>query len=85
MHYTLNYTDKQNTVLLLVNLIIIDVLMKMEHKSNLKISKIANGLYAYLNIGFANTFLFPDLRYGESAKSLLEASLIPFFKIQYNH
>jgi YaiO family outer membrane protein len=41
--------------------------------------KIANGLYAYLNIGFANTFLFPDLRYGaELYKSLphsLEASL----------
>jgi len=41
--------------------------------------KIAKGLYAYLNIGFANTFLFPDLRYGaELYKSLpysLEASL----------
>jgi YaiO family outer membrane protein len=39
--------------------------------------KITNGLYAYLNIGFANTFLFP--RYGaELYKSLphsLEASL----------
>jgi len=33
--------------------------------------KIANGLYAYLNIGFANTFLFPDFRYGaELYKSL---------------
>jgi YaiO family outer membrane protein len=41
--------------------------------------KIAKGLYAYLNIGFANTFLFPDLRYGaELYKSFphsLEASL----------
>ena len=41
--------------------------------------KIAKGLYAYLNIGFANSFLFPDLRYGaELYKSLphsLEASL----------
>ncbi|WP_456422142.1 YaiO family outer membrane beta-barrel protein [Lutibacter sp.] len=33
--------------------------------------KIANGLYAYLNVGFANTFLFPDFRYGaELYKSL---------------
>lgn len=41
--------------------------------------KIAKGLYAYLNIGFANSFLFPDLRYGgELYKSLphsFEASL----------
>ncbi|WP_367754394.1 YaiO family outer membrane beta-barrel protein [Flavobacterium sp. WC2430] len=41
--------------------------------------KITKGLYAYLNIGFANTFLFPDLRYGaELYKSLpksLEVSL----------
>jgi YaiO family outer membrane protein len=41
--------------------------------------KITKGLYAYLNIGFANTFLFPDLRYGaELYKSLphsLEISL----------
>lgn len=26
--------------------------------------KIAKGLYAYLNVGVANTFLFPDVRYG---------------------
>ena len=33
--------------------------------------KITNGLYAYLNVGFANTFLFPDVRYGaELYKSL---------------
>ena len=33
--------------------------------------KITKGLYAYLNIGFANSFLFPDLRYGgELYKSL---------------
>lgn len=33
--------------------------------------KITKGLYAYLNVGFANTFLFPDLRYGaELYKSL---------------
>lgn len=33
--------------------------------------KITKGLYAYVNIGFANTFLFPDLRYGgELYKSL---------------
>ena len=41
--------------------------------------KIAKGFYAYLNIGFANSFLFPDLRYGgELYKSLphsFEASL----------
>ncbi|AMC11558.1 hypothetical protein Lupro_09895 [Lutibacter profundi] len=33
--------------------------------------KIVEGLYAYLNVGFANTFLFPDYRYGaELYKSL---------------
>ncbi|MCF6180483.1 YaiO family outer membrane beta-barrel protein [Lutibacter sp.] len=33
--------------------------------------RIANGLYAYVNLGFANTFLFPDVRYGaELYKSL---------------
>lgn len=33
--------------------------------------KIVEGLYAYLNVGFANTFLFPDFRYGaELYKSL---------------
>ncbi|MGV8946930.1 MAG: YaiO family outer membrane beta-barrel protein [Lutibacter sp.] len=41
--------------------------------------KISKGLYAYLNVGIANTFLFPDLRYGaELYKSLpkgLEVSL----------
>ena len=41
--------------------------------------KITKGLYAYVNVGFANTFLFPDLRYGaELYKSLpksFEASL----------
>lgn len=26
--------------------------------------KITKGLYAYLNVGFANSFLFPDFRYG---------------------
>ena len=33
--------------------------------------KITKGLYAYVNVGFADTFLFPDLRYGvELYKSL---------------
>lgn len=33
--------------------------------------KIAKGLYAYLNVGLSNSFLFPDLRYGaELYKSL---------------
>ncbi|HEX9825218.1 MAG TPA: YaiO family outer membrane beta-barrel protein [Flavobacteriaceae bacterium] len=33
--------------------------------------KIANGFYAYLNFGAANTFLYPDIRYGaELYKSL---------------
>ncbi|MFK5959508.1 MAG: YaiO family outer membrane beta-barrel protein [Lutibacter sp.] len=33
--------------------------------------RIANGLYAYVNLGFANTFLFPDVRFGaEFYKSL---------------
>jgi YaiO family outer membrane protein len=33
--------------------------------------KIAKGLYAYLNVGIANTFLFPDIKYGaELFKSL---------------
>lgn len=33
--------------------------------------KISKGFYAYLNIGFANTFLFPDLKYSaELFKSL---------------
>jgi YaiO family outer membrane protein len=49
--------------------------------------KIAEGLYAYLNIGFANTFLFPDLRYGaELYKTLphsFEASL-GFRSLKYN-
>lgn len=41
--------------------------------------KISEGFYAYLNVGFANTFLYPDIRYGgELYKSLpksLEVSL----------
>jgi YaiO family outer membrane protein len=33
--------------------------------------RITEGLYAYVNLGFANTFLFPDIRYGaELYKSL---------------
>ena len=33
--------------------------------------KIAKGLYAYVNLGIANTFLFPDIKYGaELFKSL---------------
>ncbi|MFV8367961.1 YaiO family outer membrane beta-barrel protein [Flavobacterium sp. LB2R40] len=33
--------------------------------------KIAKGLYAYVNVGVANTFLFPDIKYGaELFKSL---------------
>lgn len=49
--------------------------------------KIAKGLYAYLNVGVANTFLFPDLRYGaELYKSLpksFEVSL-GFRSLQYD-
>ncbi|MGO4821272.1 MULTISPECIES: YaiO family outer membrane beta-barrel protein [unclassified Flavobacterium] len=49
--------------------------------------KITEGLYAYLNFGFANTFLFPDLRYGaELYKTLphsFEAS-IGFRSLQYS-
>ena len=37
--------------------------------------KITKGLYAYLNIGFANTFLFPDLRYGAELYKSLPHSL----------
>lgn len=48
--------------------------------------KIAKGLYAYLNVGFANTFLFPDLRYGaelyQSLPKSFEAS-IGFRSLQY--
>lgn len=41
--------------------------------------KIAKGLYAYLNIGFANTFLFPDIRYGAE----LHQSLPKSFEISF--
>lgn len=37
--------------------------------------KITKGLYAYLNVGFANTFLFPDLRYGAELYKSLPHSL----------
>jgi YaiO family outer membrane protein len=37
--------------------------------------KIAKGLYAYVNVGFANTFLFPDLRYGAELYKSLPHSL----------
>lgn len=37
--------------------------------------KIAKGLYAYLNVGFANTFLFPDLRYAAELYKSLPHSL----------
>ncbi|MDG2433412.1 YaiO family outer membrane beta-barrel protein [Flavobacterium sp.] len=37
--------------------------------------KITKGLYAYVNIGFANTFLFPDLRYGAELYKSLPHSL----------
>lgn len=49
--------------------------------------KIAKGLYAHLNVGVANTFLFPDLKYGaELYKSLpkgFEFSL-GFRTLKYN-
>ena len=49
--------------------------------------KITKGLYAYVNVGFSNSFLFPKLRYGaELYKSLpksLEASL-GFRTLKYN-
>lgn len=37
--------------------------------------KITKGLYAYLNLGYANTFLFPDLRYGAELYKSLPHSL----------
>lgn len=37
--------------------------------------KITKGLYAYVNLGFANTFLFPDLRYGAELYKSLPHSL----------
>jgi YaiO family outer membrane protein len=38
-------------------------------------------VYAYVNIGFANTFLFPDLRYGaELYKSLHSLELSAGFR-----
>ncbi|PCH50640.1 MAG: hypothetical protein COC22_05750 [Flavobacteriaceae bacterium] len=49
--------------------------------------RIANGLYAYLNVGFANTFLFPDFRYGaELYKSLPKSFEISagFRALQYS-
>jgi YaiO family outer membrane protein len=49
--------------------------------------KIASGFYAYLNLGFANTFLFPDIRYGaELYKSLPKSFEISagFRALQYS-
>jgi YaiO family outer membrane protein len=37
--------------------------------------KITKGLYAYVNVGLANTFLFPDLRYGAELYKSLPHSL----------
>lgn len=37
--------------------------------------KITKGLYAYVNVGFANSFLFPDLRYGAELYKSLPHSL----------
>ena len=37
--------------------------------------KIAKGLYAYVNIGFANTYLYPDVRYGAELYKSLPKSL----------
>lgn len=37
--------------------------------------KITKGLYAYVNVGFANTFLFPDIRYGAELYKSLPHSL----------
>ena len=48
--------------------------------------KITEGLYAYLNIGFANTFLFPDVRYGAELYKSLPKSLevsVGFRSLQY--
>lgn len=37
--------------------------------------KITKGLYAYLNVGYANSFIFPDLRYGAELYKSLPHSL----------
>ncbi|GEC73262.1 outer membrane protein, YaiO family [Flavobacterium flevense] len=37
--------------------------------------KIAKGLYAYLNVGYANSFIFPDFRYGAELYKSLPHSL----------
>ena len=49
--------------------------------------RIIKGLYAYVNVGYANTFLFPDFRYGgELYKSLPHSLEISagFRTLQYN-
>lgn len=49
--------------------------------------KIAKGLYAYVNFGIANTFLFPDIKYGaELFKSLPKSFEISagFRTLKYN-
>jgi len=37
--------------------------------------KITKGLYAYVNVGYANSFIFPDLRYGAELYKSLPHSL----------
>ena len=49
--------------------------------------RITTGLYAYLNVGYANTFLFPDLRYGGELYKTLPHSLevsAGFRSLQYS-
>ncbi|MDP2069208.1 MAG: YaiO family outer membrane beta-barrel protein [Lutibacter sp.] len=71
-YYTLNYgrQTKYGSVLAKMNF------RRSFNKNGVQVEvdmypKITKGLYAYVNVGFANTFLFPDVRYGaELYKSL---------------
>lgn len=49
--------------------------------------KITNGLYAYLNVGYANSFIFPDFRFGAELYQTLPHSLelsAGFRSLQYS-
>jgi YaiO family outer membrane protein len=71
-YYTINYTrqTKYGSIISKVNL----NRRFNENGAQIEVDmypKIANGFYAYLNLGFSNSFLFPDIRYGaELYKSL---------------
>lgn len=71
-YYTLNYTrqTKYGSIIAKVNL----NRRFNENGAQVEVDmypKISNGFYAYLNLGFSNSFLFPDIRYGgELYKSL---------------